>query len=144
MRNYWLKVVGMGKSGKPIQDDWKKYANGRLTRVVEFPGNPKKVRAGDGVVLYAAYHPRVIFAAGDLRSQPYHGPNSSPDYPWFVDVVWDDDATLEFVHFGVPLSDIGVEGRRVMRQSHIALTEDEFRAAVRALRRAKATREEAN
>ncbi len=138
MPSYWLKLVGMGKSGKPIQDDWRNYKKGLLERVVMFPKNPKEASAGDGIVLYAAGYPRVIFAAGKLKSYPYAAGEGGPDYPVLVDVEWDEDATLPFVRYGVPLSEIGVDGKRLIRRSHIALTEDEFRAAVRALRRAKA------
>ncbi len=138
MQSNWLKVVGMGKSGKPIEDDWKRHIkNGLLERAVMFPRNPKKVRVGDRIVLYAAGHPRVIFAAGEVTGYPHPAPDGGPDYPWLADIVWDDNATLPLVHYGVALSDIGIDGRRVRQKSHITLTDDEFRAAVRALRRAK-------
>ena len=138
MASNWLKLVGMGKGGKPIQDDWMNYRNGLLKRAVMFPKNPKGAGIGDGIVLYAAGYPRVIFAAGKLVSYPRAAADAGPDYPVLVDVEWDEDATLPFVRYGVRLSEIGIEGRRLMRKSHIALTDEEFRTAVRALRRAKA------
>lgn len=142
MRNYWLKIVGMGKHGTPIEDDWKRHRRpksleGLLERAIMFPKKPK-VKIGDGVVLYAAGRPRVIFAAGEFTSHPYLGPDS--DYSWLVDVAWDEDATLPLVRYGVLLSDVGVDGKSVRQQSHIRLSEEQYRGAVRALRRAKAAR----
>ena len=138
MRSYWLKVVGMGESGKPIEDDWKRHRR-LLERSVMFPKRrrPKGIKVGDAIVLYAGGW-RAIFAAGEATTMPYSPPGVDPKYPWLVDAAWDEESTLPFVHHGVPLSVIGVDGKSVRQQSHIALSDEQYRAAVRALRRAKA------
>lgn len=134
MRSYWLKVVGAG--AKPIEDDWKAHRK-LLERKVMFPAQPRRIKTGDAIVLYAASW-RVIFAIGEVTTMPYRAPHVDPEYPWLVDVIWEEESTLPFVHHGVPLSSIGVDGKSVRQQSHIALSEEEYRAATRALRRLKA------
>jgi hypothetical protein len=136
MRSYWLKVVGMGESGKPIEDNWKTHRR-LLERSVMFPKRPRRIKAGDTIVLYAAGW-RVIFAAGEATTIPYSPPSVDPKYPWLVDVVWEEDSTLPFVHHGIPLAALGVDGKSVRQQSHISLTEEQYRAAIRSLRGAKA------
>jgi len=136
MRNYWLKVVGMGEPGKPIEDDWRTHRK-LLERSVMFPRQPRRIKKGDAIVLYAARW-GVIFAAGEATTMPYPAPDVDQKYPWLVDVVWDEESSLPFVRYGVPLATIGVDGKSVRQQSHIELTEDQYRAAVRALRRVKA------
>ncbi len=63
-----------------------------------------------------------------------------PRYPWWVDIRL--DLSCDFVHDGVPLETLSVDGRdlrRLMRRrSHIRLTRKEYEAAVRALRTPRA------
>ena len=103
-----------------------------------FPSEPRKIRRGDHFVLYAARH-RVILATGEALSNPYKpASGTSPRYPWIVDVVWDEETTIPFVRFGVSLGTIGVDGKSVRQQSHIRLSDEQYRAAVRVLKQAKA------
>ena len=82
------------------------------------------------------------FWGADLRGARFRDVNLSDvtiSHAWLVDVVWDDEATQPLVRHGVLLAAIGVDGRRVRQKSHIRLTEEEYRAAVRVLRRVRAT-----
>lgn len=102
-----------------------------------FPKQPRRIIKGDAIVLYAAGW-RVIFAVGEATTMPYPAPRVDPKYPWLVDVTWDEESTVPYVHHGLSLATIGVDGKSVRQQSHIEVSEEQYRAAVRALRGVKA------
>lgn len=144
MPKFWLKALGMGmgkpgeplEPGEPLRDDWTELDNGLLKRRVMFPRRPS-VERGDRIVYYSAGRGRgLIFAEGEVTSYPYEERSDRrPRYPWWVDVRL--DLGCDFIHDGVPLETLSVDGRdlrRLMRRrSHIRLTPREYEAAIRAL-----------
>jgi len=100
------------------------------------------MKTGDGIVYYAAGF-GLLFAAGTVASHPYFDPaDGEEDWPWRVDVSLDEESSLRFIHHGVSLDEASIDGRDLRRsirqKSHIRLTENEYRAAIGALRRAVA------
>jgi hypothetical protein len=133
--NYWLKTLGGGARGTVLRDDWQQELGGVLLRAATFPRCPKGIRAGDGVVYYAAGH-RLTFAAGHVSSDAYQAESyERTHWPWRVDVFL--SQTVEFVHEGTPLEHLNVSGRdlaqSVRRHAYIRLTKDEYETGVRSL-----------
>jgi len=98
------------------------------------------MKTGDRIVYYAAGF-GLIFAAGVITSHPYlRRSDGEEDWPWRVDVTLDEECSLRFIHNGISLEDVSVDGRDLRRsvrqKSQIRLREDEYHAAVAALRRA--------
>ena len=132
-REYWLKALGTSAPGDQMPDDWRITV---LTRAATFSRRPS-VKAGDGIVYYATGW-GLVFAAGEVTSYPYLSKADAPTeegYPWWVNVRL--DWSRRFIHDGVPLDRLNVEGRdlrRSIRQhGHIRLREKEYEAAVNAL-----------
>lgn len=136
-RDYWLKTFGMGARESRMPDDW------RSVRVLTAHATSKRnssMKTGDGIVYYAAGF-GLLFAAGTVTSYPYIEPtDGEEEWPWRVDVSLDEGASLRFIHHGVSLDEVSIDGRdlgRSIRQkSHIRLSETEHAAAIAALRRA--------
>lgn len=136
MPNFWLKALGMGERGEPLRDDWTNLEDGLLEHRVMFPRRPS-VERGDRIVYYAAGRERrLIFAEGEATSYPYHeGRDKRPQYPWWVNLRI--DLKRDFIHDGVPLDALSVDGRDLpklmRRRSHIKLSRKEYEAAIRVL-----------
>jgi hypothetical protein len=94
------------------------------------------MRPADAIVYYGAGY-GVVFAAGKTTSIPWD--EKSDDSPWPFRVRVDLSIALDFIHDCVPLDDMSVDGRNlrasVRQHSHIRLTEREYQAALKALRR---------
>lgn len=132
-REYWLKALGMGARGQQMPDDWRSISV--LTRAATF-GREPSVKTGDRIVYYAAGK-GLVFAAGEVTSYPYRAEDPSEgDWPWRVNVRL--DLQKEWIHDGAPLETLNVGKRDIRvsmrRRSHIRLTEDEYNAAVDALK----------
>lgn len=129
---YWLKAFGLVQT--PLDDEWKRHKNGLLTRKATFPRR-SGVRPGDTLVYYAVGQ-RVVFGAYEATSLPF---NAEPDDPWGWHVKVGPIVDVDFVHDGVPLEALNVDGRdlrRSIRQhSAIRLTLVEGEAAVSELAR---------
>lgn len=132
MRDFWLKALGMGARGEPLPDDWKSWKSGLLGKALIFPRRPN-IERGDGLILYAA-GTRLIFAVGEATSYPYQRDGDSP-WPWHIDIHY--THSRDFVHDGIPLTAIDVEGRGLpklmRRRSHIRLRPREYDAAMQLL-----------
>ena len=124
---YWLKAFGL--PGRLLEDDWKNHKSSLLTNTATFPRRPG-VRPGDHLVYYAVGH-GVVFAVYRARSLPFHA-DPGDDWGWHVKV--EPIVDVDFVHDGVPLEDLNVDGRdlrRSIRQhSAIRLSDSEGDAAV--------------
>jgi hypothetical protein len=139
MRN-WIKSWGFGARERRIRDDWKNEASGLLVNAVTFgpKGRRPSIRTGDTVIYYAAGW-QLLFAAGTVTSYAYlfEAEGETP-WPWRVNVQLDDELTREFVHDGVPLDMLDVDGRvfgnLMKRRSHMTLSDVEYAAALDALR----------
>ncbi|HME04817.1 MAG TPA: hypothetical protein VKG38_17470 [Solirubrobacteraceae bacterium] len=130
----WLKMLGTTE--RPMQDDWLHEGN----RTKEFFTSRKRMsmRPGDRVAYYATGLGSV-FALGTVTSFAYQRPDENREgFEWRVDVNLD-DASREFIHEGVPLEVVSVDGRdlrgSIKQQSHIKLTPAEFGAIEKALER---------
>jgi hypothetical protein len=123
---YWLKAFGLIQA--PVDDDWKAHKNGLLTRTATFPRR-SGVRPGDRLLYYAVGQ-RVVFGVYEATSLPF---NAEPDDPWGWHVKVAPIVDVDFVHDGVPLEALNVDGRdlrRSIRQhSAIRLTDLEGDAA---------------
>jgi len=130
---YWLKAFG--SAARPLRDDWTLEANGILRSHATFALRPG-LETGDRIVYYAA-GARVVFAAGEVTSEPYLDRTHSRDWPWRIDVAL--DATKPFIHNGVRLANLNVPSSkndvcvRIKRRSHVQLSQEEYAAAVAAL-----------
>jgi hypothetical protein len=131
--DYWLKALGGGLREKLLRDDWMNERHGLLLHAATFSRRPG-IRTGDGIVYYAAGH-RVFFAAGHALSLPYLDEDDETRWPWRVNVKlrW----TAEFVHDGIPIEHLNIDGRdlrdSIKQHSHIRLSEDEYAAAIKSL-----------
>lgn len=134
MDDYWIKALGMGARGQQIPDDWASLGDGLFRNCVTFASRPG-IKSGDGIVLYAS-GTGLFFAAGTVTSYPYlFEQDGSTRWPWRVNVKL--DHWRDFIHDGVPLEVLNVDGRdlrvSIKRRSHIRLSETEYQVAVRAL-----------
>lgn len=124
---YWLKAFGLVHA--PVDDDWKRHKDGLLTRKATFPRR-SGVRPGDKLVYYAVGQ-RVVFGVYEATSLPF---NAEPGGAWGWHVKVLPLVDVDFVHDGVPLENLNVDGRdlrRSIRQhSAIRLTDVEGEAAV--------------
>jgi hypothetical protein len=126
---YWLKLLGT--ADHPMQDDWRNEGN----RSKDFVSSRKrmKMKPGDRIVCYATGIGSV-FAVGTVTSFPYKQADDE-GFEWRVGVEL--DKAKEFLHEGVPLDYLSVDGRdlrrSIKRQSYIKLVPVEFEAAAKAL-----------
>lgn len=137
---HWIKSLGFGARERRLRDDWKNEASGLLLNAATFPeGRRPSLATGDSIVYYAAGW-QLLFAAGTVTSYSYlfEAEGDTP-WPWRVNVDLDDDYTREFVHDGVPIDVLDVDGRNfrtlIRRRSHMTLSDAEYQAALSALRR---------
>jgi hypothetical protein len=134
MNDHWIKALGMGAREQQLPDDWGRVGNGLFHNAVTFSGRPG-LKSGDGIVLYAS-GTGLVFAVGIVTSFPYlFEEDGTTGWPWRVNVkleYWRD-----FLHDGVPLEELNVDGRdlrnRMKRRSHIRLSAAEYEAAVSSL-----------
>ena len=134
MDDFWIKALGMGARDQQLPDDWSGVGEGLFHNAVTFAGR-SGMRPGDGIVLYAS-GTGVFFAVGEVTSFPYRFEEAgATDWPWRVNVKL--AQAREFLHDGVPLNMLNIDGRDVpktiKRRSHIRLSEREYEAAVSAL-----------
>jgi len=102
------------------------------------PSRRPSLGRGDGIVYYAAGW-QLLFAAGTVKSYAYFKTDDGEaDWPWRVNVELDEAYVRDFIHDGVPLDVLNVDGRdlrRLMRRrSHMKLSKEEYEAALDALR----------
>lgn len=132
-KEYWLKALGTSATGQQMPDDWRSIEV--LTHAATFGRHPS-LKAGDGIVYYATGR-GLIFAAGEVTSYPYQAESETETHwPWRVNVRL--DWNKPFIHEGVPLEHLNVDGRdlrvSMRRRSHIRLSEAEYETAVNALK----------
>ena len=127
---YWLKALGGGARVGQMPDDWRQIKV--LTRAATFRRRPS-IKAGDKIVYYGAGW-GLVFAAGSVTSHAYYDVEDQP-WAWKVDVSI--EQARDFIHDGVTLDTISVGDRELSRsmrrRSHLRLTEDEYREAIRQL-----------
>jgi hypothetical protein len=80
------------------------------------------------------------FAASTVASYAYwFESDGHTSWRWRVKVQLEPQYTREFIHEGVPLDVLNVDGRTfgnlMKRRSHMSLTDDEWQAGLDALRR---------
>jgi hypothetical protein len=128
----WLKMLGTTE--RPMRDDWLNEG----TRTTDYVTSRKRMsmRPGDGIALYATGR-GAVFAFGTVTSFVYERPDSAGEgFEWCVNVDLSDNYR-EFLHDGVPLDLVSIDGRELSRsikqQSHIKLTPSEFEAIKNAL-----------
>jgi len=128
----WLKMLGTTEH--QMKDDWLNEGE----RTTEFVASRKRMsmRPGDGIALYATGRGSV-FAFGTVTSFAYKRPDTNNEgFEWRVDVDLGGNYR-EFLHQGVPLALVSVDGRDLNRsikqQSHIKLRSAEFEAVKTAL-----------
>jgi len=128
----WLKMLGTTEH--PMQDDWLNEG----FRTTDFVTSRKRMsmRPGDGIALYATGLGSV-FAFGRVTSFVYERPDAGQEgFEWCVNVDLGDNYR-EFIHEGVPLDLVSVDGRdlrgSIKQQSHIKLSPVEFDAIRKAL-----------
>lgn len=124
---YWLKAFGLPR--QPLDDDWMNHKDGILTRVATFPRRPG-VRPGDRLVYYAVGL-RVVFAVYEAISLPWQE-DPSDKWGWYVKVK--PIISLDFLHDGVPLEALNVDGRNLLmgirQKAAIRLHDVEAKAAM--------------
>jgi hypothetical protein len=129
---YWLKMLGT--TGRPMQDDWLNEGFRTKDRVTS--RKRMSMRPGDGIALYATGW-GAVFAVGSVTSFAYKRPDEeSEGFEWCIDVDLG-DGLREFIHEGVPLDLVSVDGRdlrqSIKQQSHIKLKPAEWVAIKTAL-----------
>lgn len=134
MPDNWLKALGMGARGQQLPDHWATVGEGLFHHAVTFAARPS-MGTGDVIVLYAS-GTGLFFAVGSVTSYPYLFEEAgTTNWPWRVNVEL--DHWRDFVHDGVPLDALNVDGRDlrqvIKRRSHVRLSDREYEAAVRAL-----------
>ncbi len=128
----WLKMLGTTE--RQMQDDWLNEG----PRTTAFVASRKRMsmRPGDGIALYATGRGSV-FAFGTVTSFAYEEPDPEGEgFEWRVNVDLGTNYR-EFIHDGVPLNLVSVDGRElsksIKQQSHIKLSPVEFEAIKKAL-----------
>jgi len=129
----WLKMLGT--SEKQMQDDW---LNEGTERTTTFVASRKRLsmKPGDRIALYAT-GVGSVFAFGIVASFAYEKADEYGEgFEWRVDVDLGEDYK-EFLHEGVPLDLVSVDGRdlrkSIKQQSHVRLSPAEFEAIRAAL-----------
>ena len=136
----WIKSWGYGARGSRLRDDWQNESHGLLLNAITFgPNRRPGLGTGDGVLYYAAGW-QLLFAAGTVASYSYwFESDGATSWPWRVNVQLDEKYTREFIHEGVPLDVLDVNGRSfgnlMKRRSHMTLADAEWQAGLDALRR---------
>lgn len=129
--NYWLKLIG--SSDKPITEHpfYGKYEE-------EYIGFRKQgqpgIKMGDHIFLYAPGGSKSIFALAEAMSQPEHDNNCNlqevGSCPWKLRIRYLMNLP---VAYGVCIDDINSEnrilGRSIRQQSHIKLSQAEYKLA---------------
>jgi hypothetical protein len=128
----WLKMLGTTE--RQLQDDWRN----KETRPTNCVTSRKRMsmRPGDRIALYATGQ-GAVFAFGRVTSFAYPRPDPNDEgFEWCVNVDLGSNYR-EFLHEGVPLNLVSVDGRdlrkSIKQQSHIKLSPVEFDAIRRAL-----------
>lgn len=131
MADNWLKALGGGARGKRIPDEWATLEGGLFLRFSTF-GREPSIRRGDRIALYGAGW-RLVFATAEAVGYPHPRESlAGSDWPWAVEHHI--THSVPFIHDGVPLEDLNVDGRdlrvSMRRRSHIRLSDAEFDAVV--------------
>lgn len=130
-RKYWLKSVGSADDQQA--DDWPESAPQELEHV-HFPGKGKpSVQPGDYLVYYASGQERIIGIA-EVFTPPTHD-GGEARWPWRCEIR--PRIILNRIHRSPSLDVMsGPERdfrRSVRQQSHVAISEDEYLRARKAL-----------
>lgn len=148
---FWIKSIGAARS--PLEDEWlakenvidgSLAASPRLAERVHFPRNkrPVGINVDDFFLLYGVTEiGGKIIGAGIFKSRFYEEDRAkelqlrSPDdiaaWPWRMDIemllsIW-------HAHKGPSIDAIDLDPVKMRRRSHLRLTEEQYRAGVRAL-----------
>jgi hypothetical protein len=132
----WIKALGGGAREAQLPDDWGTVADGLFHNAVTFGRRPN-IERGDQIALYASGW-KLIFAVGEVTTYPYQAESSSETpWPWRVNVQL--SRSVRYVHDGVPLDALSVDGRdlsvSMRRRSHMRLSDAEYQIAVAGLAR---------
>ncbi len=118
----WVKTVG--SVDDPLSQDWLGEREGLLEQVW-FPKHPRSIRRGDLLVYYAATRgrfPAVVEVTSDeVHTRP---DDHSERWPWYMQVR--PRLVIPYLDLAPNLADMGLDPRRLRRQSHILLTDDEW------------------
>lgn len=137
---FFLKSIGA--TTDKLGNDWLTTGWGNQTDrtdlldQVRFAKNkrPTGVHAGDKLVFYAAGWERFFGIANVLSDEPYeHNLPGEERWPWALDV--ETPLVVPRLDLAPFLSEIRVATTSVRQQSHIRLTEDQYRLALDALLR---------
>jgi hypothetical protein len=128
----WLKMLGTTEH--QMQDDWLNEGDREKTFVAS--RKRMSLRPGDGIALYAT-GVGSVFGFGTVTTFAYKKPDTNGEgFEWRVDVNLGNNYR-EFLHEGVPLELVSVDGRdlrkSIKQQSHIKLSPIEFDAVKKAL-----------
>lgn len=137
---FWIKSIGAAR--EPLGDQWliergdPDRRSSRLAERVHFPRNkrPIGINVGDYFLLYAVTdRGGRIVAAGVFRSDFYEeeAAERHPAWPWRIDIemllsIW-------HAHRGPTIDAIDLDPVKMRRRSHLRLTEEQYRAGVKAL-----------
>lgn len=136
MADIWIKALGGGAREARIPDDWATVADGLFNHSVTFGRHPNMKR-GDKIALYASGW-KLIFAVGEVTGAAYQAESvADTPWPWRVNVHL--HQSVRFVHDGVPLDELSVDGRdlsvSMRRRSHMRLSDAEYEVAAASLAR---------
>jgi EVE domain-containing protein len=133
----WLGIrPASTDAGSPqLRDDWLNFHDGFFLERATFKRQPS-VKTGDGIVYYASGK-GLVFAVGSVTSYAYElNETWSEEYQWVVNVKL--EARREFIHDGVPLEDLEVDGRdlrmAMRRRSHLRVSDEMYDEALSLLR----------
>lgn len=137
-QQYFLKSVGA--TADKLDNEWMTTVRGNgsdrtdLLDRVRFAKNkrPSGVHAGDYLVFYAAGWERIFGIAHVVSEHPYELSESGEErWPWILDI--ETPLVVPRLTMAPHLSEIHVANTSVRQQSHIRLTEEQYRLAVDAL-----------
>jgi hypothetical protein len=127
---FWLKMIGTAEN--PCPEPYVKPH-------VDFTKNPRGVKPGDRMILYAVGGAKCVFAIGTAKGPAK--PSGVERWPFRVDVEY--DVNLVPSH-GVPIEAVNLEHHMPairFGHSYLSLTREEFELAAMKLRdKAKETR----
>jgi hypothetical protein len=135
----WIKNIGA--TDDPLEIRWFEQLDPEFRRHVRFPEirRPHRMRLGD-LMLFHAYVKgqkvgRLCAIVRVSSDEPLRDPREPGDrWPWRLDIT--PLLVLPLAGRGPTLTDLGLPSGLMARQSHVAIAEDRFLAAVRAIARA--------
>ena len=120
----WVKIVG--SADDPLEAEWLGERED-LLHSVWFPKHPRSIRRGDLLVYYAAARgvfPAVVEVVSDEVYPRPNDPTYSVRWPWRMSVC--PRLVIPLLDDAPAVADVGLDPRRLRRQSHILLTDIEW------------------